>query len=101
MFVNKAQRAVHTAGLVAVHATGDQHGGQFGVPVAAANGQQGKALVRIGHLTVARHVKTLAQALDAAKHIVGITALAHLAHAPLGQLGRPPGQAHGADGVKM
>ena len=38
--LDELQRAVHAAGLVAVHAAGDQHDGQFVAPVAALDREQ-------------------------------------------------------------
>jgi len=105
MLLCKAQRAVHAAGFVAVHAASHQHAGQAGLPGVAAQGLQGEVLGRvmgvgIGHLAVGLHIPLVAQGVDGAQHVVGMAALAHLARAPLVAFGVAPGLAGHADGVR-
>ena len=101
VLVEEAQRAMHAAGLVAVHAARHQHAGQAGLPRAGAQRQQGETLARIGQLAIRDDFEARRQPLDHAQHVVRIAALAHLPRTPFGQLCRAPGLAGGADGVAL
>jgi hypothetical protein len=103
MRLQKAQRAVHATGLIAMHTAGDQHAGQIALPMAAAQGHEGEALlgvmfIAIAQLAISLHIKVAAQRVDGGEHVVRIAALAHLARTPLGTLSVAPGLAGGAYG---
>ena len=99
VLVQEAQRAVHAAGLIAVHTARHQHTGQAGLPRAGAQRQQGEMLARIRHLAIRNDFEARRQPPDHGQHVVRIAALAHLPRTPFGQLCRAPGLAGGADGV--
>ncbi len=94
------QRAHHAAGLIAVHATGDQGSRQRRVPVAAAQGEQGVGLARVVELAVGHLVKARSQRLDARQHLFVIATQALLAATPRLPLRRSPRLARGSDGVE-
>ena len=99
----KAQRTMHAAGFVAVHATRHEQGGQAVDPATAAQGHQGERLAVISlhraHLAVGLHVPLVSQCVDRRQHISRVAALAHLPRAPLCHLGRAPGLARSANGM--
>ena len=57
-----------------------------------------KTLIAVNHFAIRQALKPLAQALNGREHIVGVTALAHLLRAPLGDFSGAPGLAGLADG---
>src|SRR3990167_7379529 len=89
---DELQRAVHTAGLVAVHAAGDQRGGQRFVPLLATDRVQREIAVgAVVEHGVGHYVGAGAKVFDACQDINGVAAAGLLAGAPLGAFLVAPG----------
>ena len=99
MPVEELQRAVHAAGLVAVHAAGHQHAGKLVAPAAAADREQRVAVGRVIESAVLRHVEARAQGLDRAQHVRFVAALHGLSRPPGGDFPSPPGTSGCADRI--
>ena len=97
--LDELQRAMHAAGLVAMHATGDEHAWEVVAPIAAAQREQWIGIRRVVETTVLDDVEAPAQAVDRAKHVGGVAALAGLPRKPRRTFGIAPGLAGRADGI--
>src|SRR5207342_1730264 len=97
--LEELQGTVHAAGLITVHATGDEDGRQRVVPVARTHDDQRIGIGGVVEAAVFGDVETLAQAIDPREHVVGIAAMAHLAGQPGVLFGIAPRLVGRADGV--
>lgn len=101
LLFQELQGTVDAAGLVAMHATGDQRGRQCRVPVVVDHGKQRVMVRRIVQLAVLDHIEAVVQALKGGHHVVVIAALALLAGPPLCAFRVAPGLSGGADRVEL
>ena len=100
VLLEELQRAHHATGLIAVHATGNQRGGQRRVPVAAAQGEQRIGLASVVELAIGHLVETRGKRFDARQHLLVIATQALLAATPQLPFRRSPRLARGSDGVE-
>ncbi|EMF61044.1 Hypothetical protein EPM1_1849 [Stenotrophomonas maltophilia EPM1] len=101
LLFQELQGAMHAAGLVAMHATGDQCGRQRRVPVVVDHGEQRVMVRRIVQLAVLDHIEAVVQALERCHNVIVVAALALLAGPPLCAFRVAPGLSGGADRVEL
>jgi len=99
-FFEELQGAMHAAGLIPMHAAGDQGGRQRRVPDVVDHGKQRVVVRGIVELAVLDHVETVVQALQGGHHIIVVAALALLGGPPLCAFSIAPGLAGGTDGIE-
>ena len=87
--LDELQRAVHAAGLVAVHAAGHQHDREIVAPDRGYDREQGIVIRWIVELAVLHARRSARQAIDARHHLVGVSCAFALARQPLRALGAP------------